>query len=126
MFSGHLRPLSLPLWMTSRVSTQGSICMHNVMLMSMVKRSKMSKQMLSRIYIYGKPRVRIAFPEFGFGSDLPLRGSDSDRFRRARFGFGSVSPGQVRIRIGFRTVKPGSVRFRKGLRVHADSSLCIN
>ena len=28
-------------------------------------------------------------------------GLDSDRFRRARFGFGSVSPGQVRIRIGF-------------------------
>ena len=37
--------------------------------------------------------------------------SDSDRFRRARFGFGSVSPGQVRIRIGFCTTKPGSVRF---------------
>ena len=63
------------------------------------------------LYIYSKPRVRIAFPEFGFGSGLSLPGSDSDRFRRARFGFGSVSPGQVRIRIGFCTTKPGSVRF---------------
>ena len=53
-----------------------------------------------------KPRVRIDFPEFGFGSLLPLRGSDSDRPRRARFGFGSVSPGQVWIRIGF--AGPGS------------------
>ena len=58
------------------------------------------------LYIYSKPRVRIAFPEFGFGSGLSLPGSDSDRFRRARFGFGSVSPGQVRIRIGF--AGPGS------------------
>jgi hypothetical protein len=40
-----------------------------------------------------KPRVRIDFPEFGFGSVLPLRGSDSDRFRRDGIGFGSVSPG---------------------------------
>ena len=51
-----------------------------------------------------KPRVRNDFPEFGFGSVSPVPGSDSDRFRRARFGFVSVSPGQVtvRIRIGFR------------------------
>ena len=48
-----------------------------------------------------KPWVRIAFPEFRFGSGLPLRGSDSDRFRRARFGFELVSPGQDQIRIGF-------------------------
>ena len=60
-----------------------------------------------------KPRVRIAFPEFGFGSVSSFPGSDSDRFRQARFGFGSVSPGQVRIRIGFCTTKPGSVRFWK-------------
>ena len=53
-----------------------------------------------------KPRVRIDFPELGFGSISSLPGSDLDRFRRARFGFGSVSPGQVRIRIGF--AGPGS------------------
>ena len=53
-----------------------------------------------------KPRVRIVFPEFGFGSVSALPGSDSDRFRRARFRFGSVSSGQVRIRIGF--AGPGS------------------
>ena len=57
-----------------------------------------------------KPQVRIAFPEFGFGSDLPLR-SDSDRFRRARFGFGLVSPDQVRIRIGFAGPGPDSDRI---------------
>ena len=45
---------------------------------------------------HSKPRVRIAFPEFGFGSASSLPSSDSDRFRRAGFGFGSVSPGQVR------------------------------
>ena len=59
-----------------------------------------------RAVLSNKPRVRIAFPEFGFGSVSTLPGSDSDRFRRARFGFGSVSPGQVRIRIGF--AGPGS------------------
>ena len=58
------------------------------------------------ICVDNKPRVRIAFPEFGFGSVSALPGSDSDRIRQARFGFGSVSPGQVRIRIGF--AGPGS------------------
>ena len=52
-------------------------------------------------HVDNKPRVRIAFPEFRFGSVSSLPGSDSDWFRRARFGVGSVSPGQVRIRIGF-------------------------
>ena len=59
-----------------------------------------------------KPWVRIAFPEFRFGSGLPLRGSDSDRFRRARFGFELVSPGQDQIRIGFAGPDSDSDRFR--------------
>ena len=41
----------------------------------------------------GSCRVRI---RFGFGT----QGSDSDRFHRPRFGFGSVRPPKVRIRIG--------------------------
>ena len=51
-------------------------------------------------------------PEFGFGSvsargvririGFDTRGSDSDRFRRSRFVFGSDRPPQVRIRIGDR------------------------
>ena len=45
---------------------------------------------------HSKPRVRITFPEFGFGSVSALPGLDSDRFRQARFGFGPISPGQVR------------------------------
>ena len=65
----------------------------------------------------GKPWVRIDFPEFEFGSVSIVPGSDSDRFRRARFGFGSVSPCQVRIRIGFAGPGSDSDRFWKGLRV---------
>ena len=57
--------------------------------------------------------VRIAFPEFGFGSVSSLPGSDPDRFSRAGFGFGSVSQGRVRIRIGFAWPGPDSDRLWK-------------